>query len=241
MLAIGGSYDDVSYVSGGAPAGMDFKRKEYFGRVELEGVRTEIDLEAGYADISGETVDDGGALLRAHLSRRLTPSMTGYVNAVREYPTSEETTLLGDPLVSAGVDDATSDFTSGPRLATSFGVGLRFTRPRTESSLSYTYREEESLLAGAAQRKYGEWRGDLSRRFTPGVKGTLYARMTDEDFSGIAGNAQERSVGAQLGISFGRALGLDIRIEHNKRDGITAADDYSELGGGIFLRYSGQL
>jgi hypothetical protein len=231
----------VSYVSSGAPVGLDFKRKEVFGRVELSGARTEIDLEAGYADISGQSVDEGGALLRAHLSRRLTPSVTGFINAVREYPTSEESALSVDPAVAEGSDYGTSDFTSGPRLATSFGAGLRFTRPRTESSISYTYREEESLLAGAGQRKYGELRGQLTRSFTPAVRGTLYAGMTDEDFAGVAGNAQERSIGAEVGISFGRALGLDLRIEHNNRDGFTTAGDYSELSGGIFLRYSGQL
>jgi hypothetical protein len=240
MLALGASYDDVSHVSGAVPPGLDFNRRELFARIELAGVRTNLDLETGYADINGESYDDAGAMLRAHLSRRMTPALTGFVRAVREYPTSEDVARSSDSLSVVVGGYNRSEFNSGPRQSTSIEGGLRYERPRVDGELGYLHREDDSLAGVAAEHKFDEFRASASRRFTPGVRGTLYGTLTNEDISGLTGgNVDERALGARLGISIGRSLGLDLQIEHRKRDGITALDGYSELGGGIFLRYSG--
>jgi hypothetical protein len=241
MLALGASYDDVAYVSGVGASALDFDRREVFARAELASVRTDINLEAGYADISGPNVDEGGPMLRARFSRRMTPSLTGYIDAVREFPTSED---LSRTFNSASPDGSVEDgalLTSGPRQSTRFEGGWRFNRPRVQAELAYARREEESRAGVLLERVQDEFRVRVSRRFNPGVRGSFFAAITKEDFSGSSGSFDERLVGVELGVAFGTALGLDFRVEHRKRDGLTALNDYSELGAGLFLRYSGSL
>jgi hypothetical protein len=241
LWAVGGSYDDVSYVSGGAPADLDFRRREFFLRTELSGVRTDINFEAGYADIRGRTVDDGGPMLRARLSRRMTPSLTGFVSAVREYPTSEDAARSFDSSATAGAEYDSALLTSGPRQTTQLEGGFRFDRPRVQAELAYSRRNEEAAGGVSAERTLDELRGRFTRRFTPRAQGSLYATIANEDYSGATGSADERTAGVELGFNFGQALGLTFRVEHRKRDGSAALSDYSELSGGVFLRYAGSL
>lgn len=240
MLALGASYDDVSYLSSLGASGLDYDRHEFFGRAELRGVRTEVQLEVGYADVSGQNFSSDGALIRARLSRRLTPSLTAFVNGVREYPTSEAAGLTADPTISGGGSYDSNLLTSGPRLSTSYEGGLRFASARVEADLSYLTRKEESLMLAVGKRNYDELRGRVTRHFTPRMQGSLFAARTSEDFSFFAETFDDTILGGEIGISFGRALGLQLRAEHHDRDGITRAAGYSEMAGGLFLRYSPQ-
>jgi hypothetical protein len=235
MLGIGASYDEVTYTSNSAPSGLDFDRQEYIARFELTGVRTAFDLETGYATVDGDTFKDSGAMLRAHLERRMTPTLTGFLNAVREYPTSEDFTRTADYLSGVAGDLGRSELDSGPRQSTSFDGGVRIERPRVGAELAYARREEKSLVGVSSERNYDEFRASVSRRFTPRMRGTLLGTLTKEDFSGFTSSADERTIAAQLEVAFGRSLGVDFRIDHRKRDGTAG---YSEFGGGVFLRYA---
>lgn len=232
LVALGYAYDDVSYASSGS---LDYDRQEVFARVELEGVRTQLDIEAGYAEVSGALVDDGGLLVRTRLQRRMTPSLTGFIGYVREYPTSEESVAVD---AGAGSADA-SQLTSAPRTNTRIETGVRLERPRSSAELAYAHRRESALLAGIGSRDYDEIRARVSRAFTPRSRGTLYASATREDLSIAAGRAGEHAVGLELGYTFGRALGLDLRVEYRDRNGVAAQDTYDEFSAGLFLRYSG--
>jgi hypothetical protein len=239
MLALGASYDEVSYVSGGAPSGLDFNRREGFFRTEIAGTRTEINLEVGYASVKGQTVDDGGALLRATLNRRITPTLSGFVNAVREYPTSEDVARSLDSTVTTAADLDSGLFTAGPRQTTEFEGGFRYVRTRSQAEISYAHREEQALVGAVGERVVDVLSTQLTRRFTPATHGRVFAALSKEDYSGTLGDFDELIAGLEFGMAFGPSLGLDLRVEHRNRDGSNASGDYSEFAGGLFLRYSG--
>ncbi|MEO8313423.1 MAG: hypothetical protein ABI645_01400 [Pseudomonadota bacterium] len=232
LLAIGGSYDAVSFLSGTGSSTLDYDRRELFARVEYEAARTAVALEAGYSDVSGELVDDSGPVFRAQLSRKLTPVLKGYINAVREYPTSAPTPLSADPTVSGAGAIDNSLLTSGPRQATSLDGGLRLERPRTQAEIGYMWRKEDAVV-GIGKRDYQEVHTRLIRLFTPRVRGGFYAALTSDDLPATTQTVKELVARVELGVSIGRRLGLDARVERRERDG-----DISELSGGIFLRYS---
>lgn len=232
LLALGYAYDDVSYVSSGVASDYDYKRQEAFARAELEGVRTRIDVEAGYSKVSGDLVDDGGALLRATLNRRMTPSLTGSLAYVREYPTSDET------LTQAGASPDSSTLTGAPRRTTRMEAGLRFERPRSTAALMFTRSEEGALVGGAGTRDYDALSASISRRFTPRARGGLHASITREDVSLAAERSDEMLIGADFGLLFGRAMGIDLRVDYRDRDG-AAGTDYSEFSAGLYFRYGG--
>jgi hypothetical protein len=197
-----------------------------------------VALEGGYADISGTGFDSGGAMVRARLSRNLTPGLSAFVNGVREYPTSEATGLTADPTLAGGGSYDNSLLTAGPRLSTSYEGGLQYQNTRTSAELSYLRRKEESVLAAAGSRDYDEVRARVLRNFTPRVHGALYGAYSNEKYSQFAQRWDETLFGAELGITFGRSLGLDLRVERRDRDGLTRPDGYSELAGGLYLRYA---
>lgn len=230
MLALGVAYDRVSYISNPAGDAFDYRRREAFLRTELQGARTGLQLEAGYSDMTGRLVDSNGPVLRLNVNRRLTPSLTGFVNAAREYVTSEPT----DQQFVPGGD---AQLTAGPRRATRLDGGLRFERPRTQIELAYQWRSETAQAGQADSRDYAQVRGSLARVFTPRVRGALFASFSDESFSAYSADSLEYIYGAQLGISLGRSLGLDLRLQHNERNGNAQFPGYSEMTGGLYLRY----
>jgi hypothetical protein len=235
-LAVGYSYADVSYVGSGAPDEFDYKRKEIFGRVELRGVRSEMQLEAGNATISGDSVDSGGFFVRADLSRRLTPLVTGFLRGVREYPTSTESYGWG---FGAGQVDNTALLTSGPRKSTDLQAGLRFQAVRTQAEFSLSRREEVSLAENVGKRRLTGIQGSVSRAFTPHAEGGLYASWSDEKFTAFGNAAKETTVGARLGLTPGRTLGVETRVEYRDRSASGVYAGYSEFSGGVFLTYKG--
>lgn len=235
-VSLGFSYDDVSYVGSNAPDMLDYDRKEIFGRVELQGVRSNVQVEAGQSTISGQMVDSGGFFMRADVSRRLTPTVTGFLRAVREYPTSTDSYGLG--FEAGGIDD-TALLTSGPRKSTDLQAGLRFDMQRTRAELSMSRVEEASLVENVGKRRLSGVHGRVSRAFTPRADGSLYVDFSDEEFTIYEGSAKETTVGMQLGVNSGRALGVEVRLEYRDRGQGGVWPGYSEFSGGVFLRYTG--
>jgi hypothetical protein len=232
LLALGFDYDQVSYISNSAADAFDYRRREAFVRTELRGARTGLQFEAGYADITGELVDNNGPVLRLNLTRRLTPSLTGYVSAVREYLTSEP--IVQEVVVPGSGGDAQLN---GPRLATRIDSRLRFEQPRTQVELAYLWRGEKAQTGQHESHDYGQIRGSFNRVLTPRVQGSLFASFGQESFSAYSADSLEYVYGAQLGMSLGRLLGVELRLQHNERKGNAQFRGYSEMSGGLYLRY----
>lgn len=235
-LALGYSYDDVSYVGSALTELFDFDRQEVFGRVDLRGVRTDVELEAGHATINGNLVNSGGFFMRADLSRRLTPMVTGFVRAVREYPTSSASYGWG---FEGGELDDTTLLTSGPRKSTDLSAGLRLQAPRTRARLAVTWREDVSLVENVGRRRITGVRADLSRALRPRVDAGINFSYSDEDFTIFERSATESVVGARLGIDSGRAMGVQVRLQYRDRKDRGIWTGYSEFSGGVFLVYKG--
>jgi hypothetical protein len=234
-VSAGFSFDDVSYVGSNAPSMLDYERKEIFGRVDLQGVRSDVQVEAGRSNITGELVDSGGFFMRANLSRRLTPAVTGFLRAVREYPTSTET--YGPGFEGGEVVEDTALLTSGPRKTTDLQAGLRFGGTRTNASLTASRREEASLVENVGKRKLNGVHGEVSRALTPRANGSFYVSLSDEEFTAFAGSAEETTIGMRLGINSGRTLGFEARVEYRDRGSGGVYPGYSEFSGGVFLTY----
>jgi hypothetical protein len=233
MLALGFNYDRVFYISNAGGDALGFRRREAFVRTEFQGARTGLQFEAGYSDMTGRLVDSNGPVMRLKFNRRLTPSLTGFASAVREYITSEPTDQQFYVLRNGG--DA--QLTGAPRRATRFDGGLSFERRRTQFELAYLWRSETAQTAQRESRDYGQARGSLTRVFTPRVRASLFASLGDEFWSTYSAQSLEYVYGAQLGISLGRSLGLDLRLQHNERNGNAQFPGYSEMTGGLYLRY----
>lgn len=232
LIGIGGSYDEVSYDTATSPTTPDFDRSEAFLRLNLVGSRTTIDADIGYAKIEGEGFDDSGLMVRLEAERQLTPYVSAFIGYIQEYPTSEGGALAEG---ARGITSDASVLTAGPREAKSSTVGFRMDRPRTAAQIAYA-RREESVLLDPASRDYNEVRGFASRMLSARSSVRILAAYAWEDFS-AAEDYDEFSVGAAMNVALGRMLSLDVQVEHRERDSDLFTNTYSELSGGIFLRY----
>ncbi|MDR2214657.1 MAG: hypothetical protein LBE59_02315 [Nevskiaceae bacterium] len=235
---VGASYDDVSYDEQVVADVLDYKRDEFFVRYQSEGARSRFEAELGYSSISGDNVDDSGAMFRGAFTRRLTPTLEGSLSYSREYPTSfvggltANTTIPGE-----GFTDQTL-FSALPRQQDQLEAALTMTRPRTTARLSYALRSEDPLGADVNKRDFDDVRLVVSRRFTPRATGSIFANRISERYSALAANSSQTRVGGLLTVMLGASLGLDVQIEYNDRSARQLGGSANELAGGIFLRYA---
>ncbi len=236
FFGLGAAFDDVSYESDLGVSAPDFERREYFLRVDTEGVRTRFQADAGYAQVSGANISEGGPMARLRATRKLTPFVSAFVGYTREFPTSSGAAFTPER-PSEGIADDPSVLTGAPRETQSMDVGLTLARPRTGASLIYGHHRELELVVPAEERTFDSLHASFTHYITPRSSVSLFGVYSREKLSVTGGDSNETFYGGQLNVPLGRKLGLDVRVEHRRRDSDTAIGSYSELSGGIFLRY----
>lgn len=237
LLGIGVSYADVRYDADFGALSTDFERSEAFLRFRTRGARTELEADVGYARAKGASVDDSGAMLRLRATRRLTPFVSGFAAYTQEYPTSEAPAYAPFDATAGNAGGDGSVLTGTARLTKNAELGLRLNRPRTAAELAFVRRRESDLTLATGERSFDEVRASISRALTPRSRAGVFARFSREDIGAGAFDADETSVGAELGLSFGRQLGVELRVEHRERSSPLPVAEYSELSAGLFLRW----
>jgi len=239
FLGAGASYDDVTYKSDLGLVAPDFERREYFLRFNTQGSRTTFDADVGVAQIEGTGFDEDGPMARLRLTRRLTPSLSGFVEYTREFPTSADATLEPQSIDGAVVGDASLLF-AGPRENESGQVGVLFRRTRTSGMLAVAHREETSLTIPALGRDVNDINASISRQMTSRSTISGFARYTEDSIDTPTAptvDSEETVIGAQLSLAFGRMLSVDFIVQRRERDSDDAGGSFEELSGGVFVRY----
>jgi len=236
-LGIGASYDDVAYDTAPGVIAPDYERREYFLRFNAAGSRTSLDADVGFSEVSGVGLDDDSPMARVRVTRRMTPYVSGFIGYTREFPTSTDSAFTPEPSQGNLIEDS-SILTAAPREIASSEIGLNLERPRTTAALVYVRRSETTLGPGEVDRDFDEVFASFNRLITTRSSFGLYATYMKENIDVIDSvDSDEKAVGAQLQLAFGRALGIELRTEYRKRDSDVSAGSYEELSGGIFVRY----
>lgn len=234
FIGLGAGYYDVQYKEKIDPTAVVYTRQRAFARYYVTGTRTTLRLDAGYERVEGDVGEESGPLVRASLSRTLSPSVQVYATYTSEFPISDNS-LLGAP-----IREDESILTAAPRR-TRFGtLGLSYTRPRTQADLSVMHSLEEGVLATEGERTWQEVRGTLTRNFTSNSLGTLYAGHSKEDLSGLSMGslkATKTLYGGDFEMLFGRQLSVLAYVQYQDLDSNSALDRYDEFMAGVYVRY----
>ncbi|MEZ5499001.1 MAG: hypothetical protein R3E77_06195 [Steroidobacteraceae bacterium] len=235
---LGASFDTTKYPNNGALTASDFDRKEAFAVFSGRGPRTFVEAEVGYSTLKGGTVDSNGLLTRATLARRLTPSSTLSVSAEREFATAEPgygREFSTPVLPSTG---STNDFAFGvPQQRDNFQAAYAFVRPRTTVDISLGTRRDRLLSGPSATRRFDSLRGSVMRRISPTIDGALFAERTSDRFELLGVDADETSFGTRVSVALSPRYSIDFSLRHNERNSNVGGADFTELAGGVFLRY----
>ena len=206
----------------------DYDRYAAYARYEMEGKRTTMTVDAGYAslDIDGDTSD--GLLARLSLSRRMSQSST------IEFMLGSQFSSAGDLFRGMqGFDGASTD----PSRVTGSGdpfenhyasLNYDFARNRTGIGISVQYNEERYETDTALDRNFWSWNAYLSRDMSSRMQGRIYVRLEREDFATVDFDDQTLRVGGYLDWLLGRTLSLRLQYEHTDRNSSAAASEYTE-------------
>lgn len=237
LVGLGASFADVTYDSNVGGQSLDFERTEAFVRFRAEGVRTGLELDAGYAKVEGPSTEDSGPMIRLEATRRLTPFISGFLSFTQEYPQSEAPTTAPFGATEGAEGGDASVLSGGPRIVRGGELGLRLERPRTRAEVGFASRKEIDLVGLFGDRSFEQVRFQVSRALTPRSQISIFAGHARETLSAAGVDSDETNGGAELSLTFGRKLGLELRVEHAERSSDDPAGSYSELSAGIFLRW----
>lgn len=236
-IGVGASFADVTYDSASGLGSVDFERREVFVRVRGEGARTSIQADIGYAEAKGANLEDGGALVRLEATRRLSPFVSAFAVYAREYPTSEAAVFIPFDATGGREVGDSSILTATPRLATNAEFGFRLARPRTNAELAFGTRRETDLVGTLGQRSFDTARVSITRALTPRASATAFGFWSREELDLVPGAADELGGGAALSFTFGRNVGIDLRVDYRDRESPLPGFDFSEASAGVFLRW----
>lgn len=237
FIGVGVGYYDVTFKEHTEPGTVDHTREEAFARLRANGSRTTVSLDLGYEKVSADFGEDSGPLVRANLTRQLTPSIGAYLTYTSEFPVSDSPTIGGQSTV---VPDDESVLTAAPRRTKYGALGFTFIRPRTQADLAYMHSLEVGVLDTVGERTWQELRGKFVRNFTASAFGTLYASRTREELRDLAlvpVEATATTFGGDLEMLFGRKLSLVIYAEYKNQESDLIIDRYKEFTGGVYVNY----
>jgi hypothetical protein len=237
FLGIGAGYYDVTYKEKLDPSAVDYTRQQAFARFDTSGARTTIRLDVGYEKVEGDAGDASGPLVRANLTRRLSPSLEAYLGYTSEFPVSDNATIVPPGAV---VPDDESVLTAAPRRSRFGSLGIAYARSRTQADLSYMHSVEEGVLATVGERTWQAMRGSVTRNFTATTFGTVFAVRTKEELRGLSPfpiEATETTYGGEFEVLFGRKLSLVLYGQKKDRNSQLIIDRYNELTAGVYVRY----
>ena len=187
----------------------DYDTWEYFGAYQVQGARTNLDLDLGYRNFDDGTKTQGGMLVRFNLSRVLSAYTTVYVIAGDEYNNAAGQ-LTGD-LSMPGNPGATSGGANGQVFVDTYGgVGLRFDRLRTRFGGSVTYHDENYVDTSINDQHRWDVAAYLQRDFTPKLTGGLDLTYSDWEYTQVDSSNSEFNGSLYLNWRFARTVGATV-------------------------------
>jgi hypothetical protein len=226
-MSLNASVQQIEY---DAQPGADFDQLETYLRYQVEGSRTNLDVDAGFSQLDREAGDgtEGGLLLRVDASRRISGSSTVTLGLGREFTTSAGAFAGAQGIINVGLDAAPGRQTPDPFTLDQARLGWNFTRNVTSLSVS----------AGLAKRSYDDnpvldqstttLAARLRRELSPTTSLELFASQTAVQFEPPAPDYQDMTAGASFGWRLTRNLTLDLRYDLFKRSADSAATEYTE-------------
>ena len=235
-VGVGFEKQEFDQPSGGT---SEYDREEAYLTSTWDTARMDFAGQLGFSRLKPKFLgaqSQDGLLARLSLSRKLTASSSVQVRVAREFSASGSAFAGGTFAAAPTIND--SGLTQGePALYEVVAVSYRWSRPRTEVSLSAIQSRESYRSVAQTRRDLTRFEAQASRALTPKSRVGISASYGREEFSGAIGKFDDTRVGGFWRWSLGRQLALDLRADYSRRDGTLAATDYSELQAQIRLRY----
>lgn len=235
-VGVGFERQEFDQPSGGT---SEYDREEAYLTSTWDTARMDFAGQLGFSRLKpkfpGAQTQDG-LLARLSLSRKLTASSSVQVRVAREFSASGSAFAGGTFAAAPTIND--SGLTQGePALYEVVAASYRWSRPRTDVSLSAIQSRETYRSVAQTRRDLTRFEAQASRALTPKSRVGMSASYGREEFSGAIGKFDDTRVGGFWRWSVGRQLSLDLNADYAKRDATLVAAGYKELQAQVRLRY----
>jgi hypothetical protein len=209
--------------------GADYDQSEAFVRYEGNGARTQVKLDAGYAELDRDVAEDSSSeLLRLSVLRQLTLASNLTLLAGREFANTGAAfaTFQGEGPIT--LDPNAGRQTPEPFLHDYLSLAWYFQRNRTTFSLRAGIDKQDYELADALDQKLTHYGATFRRDLSAVTDIQLDAGQTQGEFT--LGGAEYTDTLAGLAFNWGlsRTLFLSLSYRYAHRAGDPLTGEYTE-------------
>jgi hypothetical protein len=208
----------------------DFDETETFLRYEAEVARTNIALDAGYSRLERDAADDaeGGALLRAEISRRISASSVLLLSGGREFSTAASA-FAGDQGISGGgIGTAPGRQTADPFTLDRMNLGWTFSRNVTTVAVNAGWSQRSYEDTPLLDQKINTLSARFRRELSPVTSLALALSRTDVEYEPPATDYADLTGELVFAWRLTRNLTLDVKYDYAKRTSDVPDNEYTE-------------
>lgn len=218
----------------------DYDQKQAFLSYQLKGSRTTIETDAGYAEVSGATVDDSSYLARFSIERKSTPYSTISLRLGHEFSDVGASFRLQQTLQPTGLQAQSTTQNSNPFITEYINVGWQLNRQRTSVGLDLSYFDDSYEKQPSSDQTRVVGSVSVSRLITPNLRLLLagnYSKADPKQISNTVGSYHELDETLGLSWQFSQHLACDVEYGHYDRSSSLTVGSYEENRGWLRLRY----
>jgi hypothetical protein len=208
----------------------DFDQSQGYIRYEAEGGRTNLRVDAGYAQLDREadTETEGGMLLRFDASRRVSASSTIVLTGGRSFSTSAGAFANDQGISDIGVDTAPGRQTSDPFALDQLALSWRFNRNRTGLDVSVNWSERSYEDIPAFDQAITTLSARYRRALSPMTELTFFASHSAAGFEQPDTDYDDMEAGVSFSWRLSRNFTFDVQYDYNTRNSDSPLTEYSE-------------
>jgi hypothetical protein len=220
---------------------VDFDRSEIFARYEREVGRTTMGVDLGHTEIERRGQSDSGIVVRADLSRRVSPSSMLSVSLGRESSDSGDIFEQLQSMQTGSSGTLAVQPTSEPFTNKYGTLGWYFDRTRTSLGFSFARFEEEYEGQSALDRTRDIVAASFRRDLTPALQFRMSVQREDNKSVEGSDEFSQNYAMALLGWRLGRRVSLELQYERfdGKVRSDNALDEYQENRGWLRIALGG--
>jgi hypothetical protein len=209
---------------------LDYQVREYYARYAFSDTRTRIDLQGGVAQANDRGSWDSSPLVRASLSRSVSPFSTVSLAGGRDYSNAMGSFASLDSGVTGGIPVGSATQTTGNALHTYGNLSWAYHRERTGIDITGGWERQNYDV----QSKYNFTTSDIAltlrRQLTPRLSADILTTVDRGQYGNQGFTNNYGTAGAGLIYRPGEWVVIYGRFDHQFRNSSGAAEGlgYSE-------------
>lgn len=242
-ISLNGQAESVKYRD--LPASADYEIKSTYMGISAKGVRTTLQVNGGYTQLSENGNSTGGALVSFAITRLLNSRSQVQVDAGRNFGSSADSLRRDRGFRGVSLNTAPGAVTADPMRSDFASASWSFSGPRSNAAVRGMWRREHH--ANLTEFNRNESRGELQ------VARVLGPRLSLDMLAGYSRNRYNLSdvrfsdwdFGAGISWKATQALSLSLRASHTVGSGDSSEGsgtrDYTENRGELRVSYIPRL